>query len=72
MDNNKPKPGTYEYNKEYAKRYLQKLAYYQIRMPAGLKEGIETAARATGESVNQYILTAVQDRIDREQNQTDE
>jgi len=39
---------------------------YQIRMPKGKKDDIKAVAAAAGESVNQYILNAVDQRISRE------
>ena len=49
------------------KRYLSKMDKYQIRMPAGRKEEIRAAAEAAGESLNAYILRAIDERIERDE-----
>lgn len=46
--------------------------YIGVLAPKGQKAIIAQAAQASGESVSQYILTAVQARLDSEQNQNDE
>ena len=62
----KPFSRTYAGNKKYAEKYLSKLAEIRLRMPPEQKERITAAATAAGESVNQYILTATQTRMDKE------
>ena len=57
---------TYEQNKEYAKKYIQKFDLVQIRIPAGQKAVWQDRAAAQGESMNQYIINAVQSRMDAE------
>ena len=57
---------TYEQNKEYAKKYIQKFDLVQIRIPAGQKAVWQDHAAAQGESMNQYIINAVQSRMDAE------
>lgn len=37
-----------------------------IAMPKGKKDEIKAAASAVGESMNQYIITAVDERMERE------
>ena len=37
-----------------------------IAMPKGKKDDIKTAASAIGESMNQYIVTAIEQRMERE------
>ena len=37
-----------------------------IAMPKGKKDTIKAAADAAGESMNQYIITAVDERIERD------
>ena len=59
------KPGTYGYNKEYAKRYMSKLSEIKIRMSPEQKDAIAAAAQGAGVSVNQYVLSAVQRRMNR-------
>lgn len=39
---------------------------FQIRMPKGKKERVKDAANAVGESLNQYIMTAIDERISRD------
>lgn len=51
---------TYEYNKEYAKKYMGKLDEIKIRMPKGRKADIEEHAKAKGLSVNALITQLLQ------------
>lgn len=37
-----------------------------IAMPKGKKDEIKAASAATGESMNQYIITAIDQRIERD------
>lgn len=46
---------TYEYNKEYAKRYMGKLDEIKVRMPKGRKADVEEHAKKKGLSVNALI-----------------
>ena len=39
---------------------------YQIRMPKGKKDDIKEAASAVGESMNQYIINAIDQRMGRD------
>ena len=39
---------------------------YQIKMPKGKKDDIKVAATAVGESMNQYIIAAVDQRMERD------
>ena len=43
------KPGTYGYNKEYAKKYMQKLSEVKVRMLHEEKDAIVAAAQSAGE-----------------------
>lgn len=72
MPDNKPAPRTYDYNKEYARRYMAKQATIKLYMTPEKKEEIAQAAQRAGESINQYILTAVQTRMDSERQTDDE
>jgi predicted HicB family RNase H-like nuclease len=58
----------YEQRKASNERYLSKLDEIRIRMPkeSGLKEAIQAHAEAHGESVNAFILRAVQETIERD------
>lgn len=50
---------TYEYNKEYAKKYLGKLDEIRIRLPKGEKDTIKAHAESMGESANAFITRAI-------------
>lgn len=54
---------SYEYNKEYAKKYLSKQDELKIRLPKGQKATVEAAAKEAGESVNQYTQRALLNRM---------
>ena len=69
-ENSKPAPRSYAYNKEYARRYMAQQATVKLYMHPDKKAEITAAAQRAGESVNQYILTAVQTRIDSETDET--
>lgn len=60
------KPGTYGYNKEYAQKWDAKFDKLLLRLPAGQKAVWQDHAAAQGESMNQYIIKAVQNRMDAE------
>lgn len=47
-----------------AKKYLSTLDEVRIRMPKGRKEEIQNAAAAVGESMNQYVLSAIDRRME--------
>ena len=58
----------YEASKDAIRRYLASQDDIRIRMAAdGRKEMIKAAADAVGQSVNAYILQAVEERMQREQ-----
>lgn len=57
---------SYEQNKVYAQKYLQKLDNVTVRVPAGQKSIWQDHAARAGESLNQYIINAVQNRMDKE------
>lgn len=54
---------SYEYNKEYAKKYLSKQDELKIRLPKGQKATVEAAAKEAGESVNLYTQRALLSRM---------
>ena len=58
----------YEQRKAANERYLSKMEEIRVRMPkeSGLKEAIQAHAEAGGESVNAFILRAVQETMDRD------
>lgn len=47
-----------------AKKYLSTLDEVRIRMPKGKKEEIQKAAAAVGESMNQFVLGAIDRRME--------
>lgn len=49
-------------------RYLAKLKTITVRMQPETAETIQQAAAAAGESVNGYILEAVEERMKRDKN----
>jgi len=59
---------SYEYNKEYAKKYLGKLDEIKVRIPKGRKADIEAHAQNKGLSVNALVSSLLQ----TEMNMTDE
>lgn len=58
---------SYDYNKEYAKKYLDKLDEIKLRLPKGDKEKIRAHAESRGESLNAFIARAIADAIERDQ-----
>ena len=47
-------------------KYLEKFAEVKLRMPAATKDAIKAAADRASESMNEYILKAVTDRMEEE------
>ena len=47
------------------KRYLDKQDSILIRVPKGRKAEIQAVADAVGESLNKYIVTAIDERTER-------
>lgn len=56
-----------ENNKKWDAANLDRVS---IAIPKGRKEVIKAAATAAGESMNQYIITAVDERMKRDQVKT--
>ena len=58
----------YEQRKAANERYLSKMEEIRIRIPkeTGLKEAIQAHAEARRESVNAFILRAVQETMERD------
>lgn len=67
MTEKKPKPRTYEYNKKYALAYDKRHVIFKLRMSEEQKTALDAAAKKAGESINGYILSAVQTRMESEQ-----
>lgn len=55
-----------EAQKKASVKYLEKLDEIRIRMPKGKKDDIKAAAAAVGESMNQYVISAVDQRMEKE------
>lgn len=55
---------SYEYNKEYAKKYMGKLDEIKIRIPKGRKADIVAHAQNRGLSVNALIVSLIQTELD--------
>lgn len=55
-----------EAQKKASVKYLEKLDEVRIRMPKGEKDGVKSAAVAVGESMNQYIINAIAQRMERD------
>lgn len=55
-----------EAQKKASIKYLEKLDEIRIRMPKGKKDDIKAATSTAGESMNQYIINAVDQRMERD------
>ena len=67
MDENKPKPGTYAYNRKYAEKWEEKQEDVRLRLPKGQKAIWQSAAKNAGESLNSYIITSVKNRMNKKE-----
>jgi len=54
---------SYEYNKEYAKKYMGKLDEIKVRIPKGRKADIEIHAQRKGQSINGLIVSLLQTEL---------
>lgn len=63
-----PEPRKYtEAQKKSAKKWdAANLDRVSVAMPKGKKDAVKTAADAAGESMNQYIINAIDRRMERE------
>ena len=61
-------PG-YEYNKEYAKKYIGKFDELKVRIPKGRKADLESHAQHKGLSVNALIVTLLQTEMGMSEDQ---
>lgn len=59
---------TYDKNKKSAEKYLATMERITIRVSkeSGLKEAIQSHAERRGESVNTFIIRAVQETMERD------
>ena len=62
---------TYEYNKKYVDKYLEKLEEIKIRVPKGEKDKIKAHAESMGESVNSFINRAIDETMIRDNEKTE-
>lgn len=51
----------YEYNKEYAKKYFNRLEEFKIRVPMGKKDEYKELARRAGKSLNQFVVDLIEE-----------
>lgn len=51
---------------EYAKKYLKKFDEIKIRVPEGEKDKIRDHAAERGESVNAFIIRAINEAMERD------
>ena len=61
----------YEQRKAANERYLAKLEQIQIRVEAGEKDKIKAHAVSMGESVNSFIIRAIEEAMIRDNEKTE-
>lgn len=59
----KEKSEAIKYNNDFIRRAYDRI---NLTVPKGQKEAIQAAATAQGESVNEYIKRAIEQRMERE------
>ena len=59
-------PASKAQQKAVSKYMKENYDVYQIRMKKGKKDDIKAAAAAVGESMNQYIINAVDQRMEQD------
>ena len=52
--------------KAVAKYVREKYDLYQVKMPKGRKDEIKAHAESRGQSVNGFIITAIDDKMERD------
>ena len=55
-----------EAQRKAAAKYLEKLDEIRIRMPKGRKDEIKAHAESRGQSVNGFIITAIDEKMERD------
>lgn len=55
-----------EAQRKAAAKYLEKLDEIRIRMPKGRKDEIKTHAETQGQSVNSFIIAAIDEKMERD------
>lgn len=61
-------PPKTEAQKKAQKRYMESIATIQIRTTTERRDNIKLYAQAHGQSVNNFINEAIDEKIDREKN----
>lgn len=61
-------PEKTEAEKKAQKKYMSKFTIINVRMEPEKKQRLQDHANNQGESVNEYINKAIDERIDRERN----
>lgn len=61
---------TYDKNKQYAEKYLASQDRITIRVPkeSGFKDAIQDHAKTKGESVQAFIIRAIRETMERDNN----
>jgi len=59
-------PASKAQQKAVSKYMKENYDVFQIRMPKGRKDNVKGVAAATGESLNQYIISAINQRMERD------
>ena len=54
-----------EAQRKAAAKYLEKLDEIRIRMPKGRKDEIKAHAETQGQSVNSFIIAAIDEKMER-------
>ena len=55
-----------EAQRKAAAKYLEKLDEMRIRMPKGRKDEIKAHAETQGQSVNSFIIAAIDEKMERD------
>ena len=55
-----------EAQRKAAAKYLEKLDEIRIRMPKGRKDEIKAHAETQGQSVNSFIIAAIDEKMERD------
>lgn len=55
-----------EAQRKAAAKYLEKLDEIRIRMPKGRKDEIKAHAESQGQSVNSFIIAAIDEKMERD------
>ncbi len=61
-----------EYQKRASKKYLEKQDELKVRLPKGKKDLVKAHAAEQGESVNGFVVRAIDEAIERDNNHQEE